>query len=358
MHNIAGYEIYQYDIYTIEEGLMKKSVIQSTGMFVPPNIVTNHDLEGFMDTSDEWIRKRTGIEQRHWIDSDKVTGASDLGFEAAKRALDQVGWASEDLDFIIFATLSPDIMFPGPGCLLQAKLGLDSTPALDIRQQCTGFLYGLATADAYIKTGLANRVLLVGSEVHSSGLDKSTRGRDVTVIFGDGAAAVCIEGVETQADAGLLATSLHADGNYAEALMTELPASKFPQRMIPGLDIDDARYYPVMDGPAIFKKAVKMLPKVINESLEKAGMDLDQIDLIIPHQANLRINQALGQYLKISDDKIFHNIQKYGNTTAASIPLALHEAVEQGRTGKSGDTVLFVGLGAGLTWGSIIYRYL
>ena len=337
---------------------MKKSIIKSTGMFVPPNVITNHDLEKIIDTSDEWIKQRTGIEQRYWIDQEGETGSSDLGFEASKKALESAGWKPEDLDFIIFATLSPDIMFPGCGCLLAAKLGLNSTPALDIRQQCTGFLYGLATADAYIKTGLAGKVLLVGGEVHSSGLDKSTRGRDVTVIFGDGAAALCIEGVETDEKTGVLASCLHADGNYAQALMTELPASKYPVRFPPGVPFDDPRYYPVMDGPAIFKKAVRMMPKVINESLKKAQINLDQIDLIIPHQANMRINQALGQFLKLDDNKIFHNIQKYGNTTAASIPIALHEAIEQGRIGKSGDIVLFTGLGAGLTWGSMIYKFL
>jgi 3-oxoacyl-[acyl-carrier-protein] synthase-3 len=273
-------------------------------------------------------------------------------------AMANAGWSAEDLDFIIFATLSPDIMFPGSGCLLQAKLGLNSTPALDIRQQCTGFLYGLATADAYIKAGLAQKILLVGGEVHSSGLDKSTRGRDVTVIFGDGAAALCIEGVETDENAGVLASALHADGHYAEALMAELPASRLPVRIPPGVPTDDPRYFPVMDGPAIFKKAVRMMPQVINEALDKAGMRLEDIDLIVPHQANMRINQALGQFLKLDENKIFHNIQKYGNTTAASIPLALHEAMAQGRIGKSGDVVLFVGLGAGLTWGSVIYKYL
>jgi 3-oxoacyl-[acyl-carrier-protein] synthase-3 len=349
--------IYQHDILDKEDS-MKKSIIRGTGFYDPPNIITNHDLEKIMETSDEWIRQRTGIEQRYWMDPDTETGASDLGFEASKMALDNAGWNASDLDFIIFATLSPDIMFPGSGCLLQAKLGLNSTPALDIRQQCTGFLYGLATADAYIKSGLAGKILLVGAEIHSSGLDKSTRGRDVTVIFGDGAAAVCIEGVQTDADAGLLASSLHADGNYASALMTELPASRLPLRMPPGVPFDDARYYPIMDGPAIFKKAVRMLPQVIHESLEKAQLRLDQIDLIIPHQANLRINQALGQFLKLEDHKIFHNIQKYGNTTAASIPLALHEAIAQGRIGKSGDVVLFAGLGAGLTWASAIYKFL
>ncbi len=337
---------------------MIQSIIKGSGMFVPPNRITNHDLEKIFDTSDEWIKQRTGIEQRFWIDPEGVTGSSDLGFEASKNALASAGWEAEDLDFIIFATLSSDITFPGSGCLLQAKLGLNSTPALDIRQQCTGFLYGLATADSYIKTGLARKILFVGGEVHSSGMDKSTRGRNVTVIFGDGAGALCIEGVETNDNAGVLASSLHADGNLAEALMTELPASNLPARIPPEVPLDDPRYFPVMDGPTIFKKAVRLLPKVINESLEKAQMDLHEIDLIIPHQANIRINQALGQFLKIDENKIFHNIQKYGNTTAASIPIALHEAMEQGRIGKSGDVVLFAGLGAGLTWGSLIYKFL
>jgi 3-oxoacyl-[acyl-carrier-protein] synthase-3 len=240
---------------------------------------------------------------------------------------------------------------------MAGKLGLNKTPVLDIRQQCTGFLYGLATADSYIKSGLANRVLLVGGEVHSSGLDKTTRGRDVTVIFGDGAAAVCLEGVDTDDNVGLLASALHADGNHADSLMTELPASRLMQRIPPGLPFDDPRYYPVMDGPAIFKKAVRMLPKVTHEALEKANISLDEIDLLVPHQANKRINEAYGQFMKLDPSKIFHNIEKYGNTTAASIPLALHEAMAQERVGKSGDTVLFLGLGAGLTWGASIYRF-
>ncbi len=334
---------------------MKQSRIKGTGMFVPPNVVTNHDLEKIMDTSDEWIRQRTGIKQRHWISEE--CGASDLGVEAAKMALDDAGWTAEDVDFIIFATLSPDVFFPGPGCFMAAKLGLDKTPTLDIRQQCTGFLYGLATADAYIKSGLATKVLLVGGEVHSSGLDKSTRGRDVTVIFGDGAAAVCVEAVETEENVGVMASALHTDGNYAKSLYTELPASRLMERVPKDLSIDDPRYFPHMDGPAIFKKAVRMLPKVTMEALKKAGITMDDIDLVVPHQANKRINQAYGQFMKIDENKVFHNIEKYGNTTAASIPLALHEAMGQERVGKVGDTVLFVGLGAGLTWGASIYRF-
>jgi len=336
---------------------MKQSIIRGTGKKIAPVLVTNQDLEKIMDTSDEWIRQRTGIEQRYWIPEDQEIGSSDLGLGAAQEALENAGWKPEDLDFIIFATLSPDIMFPGSGCLMAAKLGLDATPALDIRQQCTGFLYGLTTADAYIKTGLANKILLVGGEVHSSGLDKTTRGRDVSVIFGDGAAAVCLEGVETDENIGVLSSALHADGNYAEALMVELPASRLPVRCPRDVDLDDTRYYPVMDGQAIFKKALRLLPKVTQEAFEKANVTIDDIDLIIPHQANMRINQGLGQYLKVDDSKVFHNIQKYGNTTAASIPLALHEAMEEGLVGKKGDTVYFVALGAGLTWGGIVYRF-
>ncbi len=334
---------------------MKKSMIKGTGMFVPPNLVTNHDLVKLMDTSDEWIRQRTGIRQRYWTTGE--CGSSDLGYEAAVNALDMAGWTAEDLDFIIFATLSPDIMFPGSGCLMAARLGLNSTPVLDIRQQCTGFLYALATADAYIQCGLAQKVLVVGAEVHSTGLDKTTRGRDVTVIFGDGGGAVCVEGVETDKTCGLLSSALHADGNFASSLMTELPASRLPVRNPKDADADDPRWFPIMDGPAIFKKAVRMLPKVTQEALKMAGIGLDEIDLVIPHQANKRINQAFGQFLKLPEEKIFHNIEKYGNTTAASIPIALHEAMDQGLIGEPGSTVLFAGLGAGLTWAASIYRF-
>ncbi len=337
---------------------MKKSVIKGIGSAVPSRLMTNQDLEQIMDTTDEWIRQRTGIEQRFWIPEGREMGSSDLGLEASRTALERAGWAAGDIDFIIFATLSPDIFFPGSGCLLQHKLGLTTTPALDIRQQCTGFLYGMATADAYIKSGLAEKVLLVGAEVHSTGLDKTTRGRDVAVLFGDAAAAVCIEGVETDRAVGVLASVLHADGSDAEALCTELPASRLPERLSLELIRDTDRHYPTMDGRAIFKKAVKVLPQVTRDTLEKAGLPLEEIDLIIPHQANLRINQAYQQFIKVPEDKVYNNIQKYGNTTAASIPLALDEAVGKGIVGKSGDTVLFVGFGAGLTWGGVIYRFI
>ena len=308
-----------------------------------------------MDTSDEWIEQRTGIKQRYWIPEEGGVGASDLGLEAAKIALDKAGWKPEDIDLIIFATLSPDIFFPGSGCLLQAKLGLESTPALDIRQQCTGFLYGLATADAYIRSNMAERVLFVGSEVHSTGLDISTAGRDVTVIFGDGAAAVCFEAGEGDESVGVLSSALHAQGELAESLMLEAPAS----REMPRIDeqmLKERKHYPHMDGKTIFKNALKRLPEVTNEALAMAGLELDDIDLFIPHQANLRINQFYQQSMKIPEGKVYNNIDTYGNTTAATIPLAMDECIEKGMI-SSGSTLMFLGLGSGVTWGACIYRF-
>jgi 3-oxoacyl-[acyl-carrier-protein] synthase III len=333
---------------------MKRTVIRGTGRYLPPRVVTNEDMTRWMDTSDEWIQQRTGIKQRHWVPEEGGVGSSDLGLTAAQIAMERAGWKAEDIDLIIFATLSPDIFFPGPGCLIQHKLGLDATPALDIRQQCTGFLYGITTADAYIRSNLANKILLVGAEVHSTGLDISTRGRDVAVIFGDGAGAVCLEGVESNEPVGVLASALHANGKFAESLSTELGASRNNPRMTKE-GIDEGRHYPKMDGRTIFKLAVQKLPEVTGEALAKAGLALEDIDLFIPHQANLRINQFFQQSMKLPEDKVFHNIQRYGNTTAASIPIALDEALEMGVIGK-GSTVMFLGLGAGVTWGAVISR--
>jgi len=336
---------------------MKRTLIRGTGRFIPDRLITNDDMTQWMDTSDEWIRKRTGIEQRYWIPAGGETGASDLGLEASRIALERAGWKAEDLDLIIFATLSPDVFFPGSGCLLQHKLGLFNTPTLDIRQQCTGFIYGLATADAYIKSNMANRILIVGSEVHSTGLDLSTRGRDVAVIFGDGAAAVCVEGEDREDNVGVLASILHSEGKHAESLFLEAPASRiYPERITHQM-LDEARHYPKMNGKLIFKLAVTRLPEVTLEVMAKAGMtSMDEIDMVIPHQANLRINEFYQQTMKLPDEKIYNNIQKYGNTTAATIPLALDELIEQGRY-KKGDTVLFLGLGAGVTWGANLYRH-
>jgi len=333
---------------------MKRTVIRGTGRFLPPRVVSNEDMTQWMDTTDEWIRQRTGIEQRHWVPEEGGVGSSDLGLAASQIAMQRAGWKPEDIDLIIFATLSPDIFFPGPGCLMQHKLGLDATPALDIRQQCTGFLYGITTADAYIRSNLANKILLVGAEVHSTGLDISTRGRDVAVIFGDGAGAVCLEGFESDEPIGVLASALHANGKYAESLSVELGASRNNPR-ISKEQIDEGRHFPKMDGKTIFKLAVQKLPEVVGETLEIAGLSLEDIDLFIPHQANLRINQFFQQSMKLPEDKVFHNIQRYGNTTAASIPIALDEALEMGIIG-AGSTVLFLGLGAGLTWGAVISK--
>jgi 3-oxoacyl-[acyl-carrier-protein] synthase-3 len=333
---------------------MTQTVITGTGRYVPPRVVTNQDMTQWMDTTEEWIEQRTGIHQRHWVPQEGGVGASDLGCEASKIALQRAGWSASDIDLIIFATLSPDIFFPGSGCLLQHKLGLEQTPAIDIRQQCTGFLYGLEMAHAYIYSGMAQRILLVGAEVHSTGLDVSTNGRDVTVIFGDGAGAACVEGQTTDENVGVLASVMHAQGALAESLMLEAPASKCNPRLDQEM-LAQGRQYPHMDGRMIFKMAVGRLPKVARETLEKAQLTQDDIDLFIPHQANFRINKAFQKAMDLPDHKVYHNIQRYGNTTAASIPMAYDEALEQ-QVIKPGNTVMFLGLGAGLTWGSVIYR--
>ena len=336
---------------------MKKMVMKGIGRYLAERVVTNDDLTKIMDTSDEWIQQRTGIEERRWIPEGSNLGSSDLGLEASKIALSRAGWEPEDLDLIIFATLSPDLFFPGSGCLLQSKLGLKSTPAIDIRQQCTGFLYGMEIADAYIKSGYASRILVVGAEVHSTGLEMATRGRDVTVIFGDGAGAVCLEGVETDENIGLLATSLHAQGDYAEALMVEAPASRNNPRLTKEM-FDDGRIFPKMDGRNIFKLAIKRLPEISQVVLDKAGLTIDDIDMVIPHQANLRINQFFQKSMNIPDERIYNNIQKYGNTTAGTIPIALDEVIEKKLIPKEKGTVLFAGLGAGVTWGAMIFRFM
>lgn len=329
-----------------------RTIIRGTGKYVPPRVVTNQDLAAWMDTSDEWIRQRTGIEQRHWVPDEGGVGASDLGLAAAQQALDRAGWQPSDIDLILFATLSPDINFPGSGCLLQHKLGLETTAAMDIHNQCSGFLYGLATADAFLRSGMARRILLVGAEVHSTGLDRSNAGRNVTVLFGDGAGAMALEAAEV--DAGLLATALHAQGEFAEALMTEAPASRLGPRLSPEM-LAAGRHYPYMEGQLVFKHAVRRLPEVAEEVLARAGIGLDEVDIVVPHQANLRINQMVAAQLGIDERKVVHNIQRYGNTTAASIPMAFDEAVADGRIGP-GSTVLLLGFGAGFTWGGAVYR--
>ena len=330
---------------------MIRSRIISTGRHVPGNVVTNHEMMKMVPTTDEWIRERSGIEQRHFVNQE--IGVSDLGYEAAKIALQRAGLQPADIDFIVFATLSPDYMFPGSGCILQKLLGVPGIGALDVRTQCTGFVYGLAVADAFIRCGTYKRVLVVGAEIHSTGLEFNERGRHIAVLFGDGAGAAILEACTD--GRGVLSTHLHADGRYAQELWAENPGSRHIPRLHPGM-LDDGSCYPQMNGREVFKHAVTKFPQVIQEALAANGLTLKDVSLLIPHQANLRITEAVAQRLELPPDKIVSNIQRYGNTTAASIPIALDEALEQGRI-KEGDMVILASFGSGFTWASAAIRW-
>jgi 3-oxoacyl-[acyl-carrier-protein] synthase-3 len=333
---------------------MKRSIIKSTGRFVPDHHVSNDDLAKILDTSDEWIRQRTGIEARYWVKAGDDVGTSDLALEASKIALERAGWEPADLDLIVFATMTSDVYIPGSGVILQHKLGAENVPALDIRQQCTGFLHGLELCDAYIQSGKAQKILLVGAETQSRFLELTTQNRDTAVIFADGAGAVCIEAQETDEETGILASVFHADGNYAGVLRAGIPVRKSGPVMNAEV-LAQQEFFPYMDGRTVFKLAVTLLPKLALELLEKAGIELEALDMVVPHQANLRINEAFRDRMKIPQEKVYNNIQRYGNTTAATIPIAIDELMEKGML-KSGDNVMFIGLGAGLTWGGVIYR--
>jgi 3-oxoacyl-[acyl-carrier-protein] synthase-3 len=321
------------------------------GHCVPDRIVTNDDLAALIDTTNEWIVQRTGIEERRWVEGN--VGPADLALEATKDALKEASLSVSDLDMIIFATLSPDVNFPGSSCILQKMLGVPGIATLDIRNQCTGFVYALSIADQFIKTGMMKTVLVVGGEVHSSGLDMTTRGRDVTVLFGDGAGVAIV--TATDGDHRILDSKLHADGTDYDVLMLEAPASRLNPRLTPEM-LEEARHYPTMDGRQVFRKAVTAMPAVVHEVLEPHGFGTDDIDMLIPHQANLRINQMVQRNLGLSDDRVFNNIMKYGNTTAASIPIALHEALQAGKV-NTGDLVVLTAFGAGLTWGANLLRW-
>jgi 3-oxoacyl-[acyl-carrier-protein] synthase-3 len=325
---------------------MRASRIVGLGHYLPERVVTNEDLSKLMDTSDEWIQQRTGIKERRWVDGD--VGASELAEHATRQALDEAGLKPGDLDMIIFATLSPDINFPGSSCLLQKRLGLPGIATLDIRNQCTGFVYGLSIADQFIRTGAMKTVLVVGGEVHSSGLDLSTHGRDVSVLFGDGAGAAIL--TATDGERRILGSKLHSDGSNYEILMLEAPASRNNPRLTAEM-MAARKHYPSMNGQAVFKAAVQRLPEVIHEVLGAHGLSLADVDMLIPHQANLRINEMVARLLRLPPEKVFNNIQRYGNTTAASIPIALHEDVQEGRI-QEGDHVVLAAFGAGLTWGA------
>ena len=335
---------------------MKTSIIKGIGYYVPENIVKNKDLEKIMDTSDEWIQERTGIRERRWVLENSDESTSSMGTEAAKKAIDNAGISPDQIDFIIFATLSPDYFFPGSGVLIQRNLGLKEVGALDIRNQCSGFIYALSIADQYIKSGMYKNILIVGSELHSGGLEKSTRGRNVSVIFGDGAGAVILQASD-DLEKGIMSTHLHSVGKYAEELAVISPATKkWIDKLVEDPDEDGSSYAPYMNGNFVFKNAVVRFMEVINEALVKNNLTKEDIDLLIPHQANLRISQFVQKQLALPNEKVYNNIMKYGNTTAASIPIALAEAIEKDMLNK-GDVLCLAAFGSGFTWGSALIRW-
>lgn len=349
---------------------MPRTRIAGAGFYVPKNIFKNDDFLPYMETSDQWIQERTGIRERRFADRLGETTTT-MGVEAARIAIERAGTTAEDIDFIIFATLSPDYYFPGCGVLLQRAMKMKEIGALDIRNQCSGFVYALSIADQYIKTGMYRNILVVGSEKHSFGLDVTTRGRNISVIFGDGAGAVVLQPTEKEGQ-GVLSTHLHSDGESAELLAMFNPGTHgnhwIEEQLADYNDapiadlfmshamIDKGQNFARMDGPAVFKKAIIKFPEVIMEALQANGLSLADLNLFIPHQANLRISQFLQQQLGLRDDQVFNNIHKYGNTTAASIPIALCEAWEQGRI-KEGDLVCLAAFGSGFTWGSALIRW-
>lgn len=334
---------------------MPNAIIKGMGYYVPENVVTNNDLAQMMDTSDAWIQERTGIKERRWIvpGSDSTSG---MGVKAARMAIEQAGLTPSDIDFIIFATLSPDYYFPGPGVQVQEALEIDTVGALDIRNQCSGFVYALSVADQYVKSGMYKNILVIGSEYHSGGLERNDRGRGVTVIFGDGAGAAVVSATD-EPGRGILSTHLHSEGKHAKELALLAPATaRWVDQIIAEHDPEDISYFPYMNGNYVFKHAVTRFPEVIMEALNTNGMRASDISLLVPHQANLRIAQFVQKQLGLTDDQVFNNIQKYGNTTAASIPIALCEAIQEGKV-KKGDLVCLAAFGSGFTWASALIRW-
>jgi 3-oxoacyl-[acyl-carrier-protein] synthase-3 len=329
---------------------LPRSTVLGIGHYVPTRVVTNHDLAKLMTTSDEWIVQRTGIRERRYIEHSGI-GASDLAVPACKMALEHAGLTVKDVDAIIFATLSPDHNFPGSGCFLADKLGLPGVCALDIRNQCSGFLYGLSIADAWVRSGVYRHVLLVGAEVHSTGVEFTDRGRDVAVLFGDGAGAAVIGAAKDEGQ-GLKAIRLHADGSGAKDLWLEAPASAYDPRLTPEMLVE-GKHYPQMNGKQVFRWATEKMPEVVREVLAEAKIGVPEVDLFVPHQANLRINQLVAQKLGIPEDKTVKNIETYGNTTAATIPLGLSEAWREGKC-KRGSNVLMAAFGSGYTWAGAV----
>lgn len=334
---------------------MYQSKILGLGKYVPEHVVTNDDLSKLMDTSDEWIQERTGIQERRHIKKGDGNSTAIMGLKAAKQAIERAEIDKNDIDLIVFATLSPDYYFPGCGVQIQEKLGIKTCPALDVRNQCSGFVYGISVADQFIKTGMYKNVLVIGSENHSGGLDMTNRSRHVSVIFGDGAGAAVL--TRSDDDSGILSSHLHSEGEYIDELSLRGPSTeKWVPEIIAENPQEDIPYYPKMNGQLVFKNAVVRFSEVIQEGLDFNNLKKEDIDMFIPHQANLRISQFIQKKLSLEDSQVHNNIQKYGNTTAASIPIALTEAWEEGKI-KKGDVVVLAAFGSGFTWGSVIIRW-
>ncbi|MBC7660224.1 MAG: ketoacyl-ACP synthase III [Chitinophagaceae bacterium] len=330
-----------------------KAKITGTGMYVPPKVVSNFDLEKIMDTSDEWIRQRSGIETRHQVEDQ---GTADLAYEAALKAFESAQCSAKDIDLIILATLSADHMFPGSSALLQARLGLETTPSMDLRAQCSGFLYSLSVAKSFIESGAYKRILVVGAETHSPILDYTTRGRDVAVLFGDGAGAVIVE-ASPDATSQIGKVILHSQGQFADRLWVERPGTRGGSgKWLTQDHLAEGKQYPYMEGRYVYKHAVERLQEVVKEVLETEGLTIADIDCFLFHQANIRINEKVAELLHIPLEKCPSNIQKYGNCSAASIPMLLDEMVRSGRV-KRGDKLLMAAFGAGFTWAGSVVRF-
>ncbi|UZD24043.1 ketoacyl-ACP synthase III [Algoriphagus halophytocola] len=332
---------------------MKKSRILGVGHYVPERSVSNFELSEMMNTNNDWIVERTGIETRHWF-TPGVDTVTSMAKNATEMAMDRAGVTPKEIDFIIFATITPDYFIPGNGVLLQRELGFGTIGALDIRNACSGFIYALSIADQFIKTGMYKKILVVGAEIQSSALDKSDEGRSSSVIFADGAGTAILGAVETD-QPGILSTHLHSEGEYAEELYCKDPGSSREVRISPEL-IDSGSFFLKMNGNAVFKHAVVRFMEVIKEALEANKLDQSAIDLLVPHQANLRISQYIQKQLGLPSEKVFNNIMSKGNTTAATIPIALSEAWEQGKI-KEGDLICLAAFGSGFTWASALLRW-
>jgi 3-oxoacyl-[acyl-carrier-protein] synthase-3 len=333
---------------------MRYSKIVGLGHHVPETVITNEYLSTLMDTNNDWIVERTGIQKRRWIDPTKDTVAN-MAAKASRMALERAGLTEKDIDFIVFATITPDYFFPGSGVLLQRELGLDGKiAALDIRNACSGFIYALSVADQFIKTGMYNNILVVGAEIQSTALDITTRGRNTAVIFGDGAGAVVLKPADKP---GILSTHLHSDGHFAEELYVKDPGSSRPHNeRQPDQILDTTTFKVVMNGNQVFKHAVVRFMEVIDEALKANNLHRADINLLVPHQANLRISQYIQEKLELSNDQVYNNIMRYGNTTAASIPIALSEAWAEGKI-KENDLICLAAFGSGFTWASALIRW-